>query len=115
VAFHEEATFRHSRELPCDTEEQEAPSLEPSDSPLPDEQREEAIEPSVDPIRDFVGFPLEKPPVKRKPAWCREILMEAEKHASPKGSFRESKKLDKYSCLIAQLSPVIDSKPSFFF
>jgi hypothetical protein len=46
----------------------------------------------VDPIRDYVEFPLEKPPVKRKPTWCREILKEAEKHATPKGTFRESKK-----------------------
>jgi transposase InsO family protein len=114
VTFHEEATFRRSRELPCDTEEQEAPSPEPSDTPLPDEQREETIEPSVDPSRDSIEFPLEKPPVKRKPAWCREILKEAEKHAAPKGTFRESKKPDKYSGLIAQLNLVIDSKPSTF-
>jgi hypothetical protein len=26
VTFHEEASFRHSKELPCDTKEQEAPS-----------------------------------------------------------------------------------------
>jgi hypothetical protein len=104
VTFHEEATFRRSRELPCDTEEQEAPSLEPSDSPLSDEQREEAREPSVDPIRDSIEFPLEKPPVKRKPAWCCEILKEAENHATPKVTFKESKKPDKYSGLIAQLN-----------
>jgi hypothetical protein len=77
VTFHEEAAFRRSRELPCDIEEQEAPSPEPSDSQLSDEQREEAREPSVDPIRDSVEFPLEKPPIKRKPAWCHEILKEA--------------------------------------
>jgi hypothetical protein len=68
----------------------------------------------VDPIRDFVEFPLEKPLVKRKPAWCREILKEAEKHATPKGTFRESKKLEKYSGLITQLNIVIDSEPSTF-
>jgi hypothetical protein len=68
VTFHEEVAFHRSRDIPCDTEEQEAPSLEPSNSPLPDEQGEEAIEPLVDPISDSVEFPLEKPPVKRKPA-----------------------------------------------
>jgi hypothetical protein len=68
----------------------------------------------VDPIRDSVEFPLEKPPVKRNPAWCREILKEAEKHATPKGTFRESKKPDKYSSLIAQLNLVIDLEPSTF-
>jgi hypothetical protein len=68
----------------------------------------------VDPIRDSIEFPLEKPPVKRKPTWCREILKEAEKHATPKGTFRESKKPDKYSGLIAQLNFVIDLEPSTF-
>jgi hypothetical protein len=96
------------------SEEQEAPSSEPSDPPLLDEQREESIELSVDPIRDFVEFPLEKPPVKRKPAWWREILKETEKHATPKGTFRERKKPDKYSGLIAQLNLVIDSEPYTF-
>jgi hypothetical protein len=114
MTFHEEVAFRRSRELPCDTEEQEAPSPEPSDTPLSDEQREETIEPSVDPIRDSVEFPLEKLPVKRKPTWCREILKETEKHAVPKSTFKESKKSDKYSALIAQLNLVIDSEPSTF-
>jgi hypothetical protein len=68
----------------------------------------------VDPIRDSVEFPLEKPPIKRKRAWCHEILKEAEKHATPKGTFRESKKPDKYSGLITQLNLVIDSEPSTF-
>jgi hypothetical protein len=29
VTFHEETTFRRARELPCDSEEQEAPPLDP--------------------------------------------------------------------------------------
>jgi hypothetical protein len=45
VTFHEEAAFHRARELPCDTEEQEAPSPKPSYSPLPDVQREETSEP----------------------------------------------------------------------
>jgi hypothetical protein len=114
VTFHEEATFHHCREISYDTEEDEAPSTEPSNSQLSDEQREEAREPSMEPIRDSIEFPLDKPPTKKKPSWCHEILKEEEKHATPKGNFRESKKLDKYSGLIAQLNIVIDSKPSTF-
>jgi hypothetical protein len=41
VTFHEETTFRWAKELPCDSKEQETSPLDPSDSPLPDEQREE--------------------------------------------------------------------------
>jgi hypothetical protein len=36
----------------------------------------------VDPSRDSIEFPLKKPPVKRKPSWCREILKEVVKHAA---------------------------------
>jgi hypothetical protein len=68
VTFHEEAVFRRARELPCDSGEQEAPPLDSSDSPLPDEQREETSELPVDPSRDTIEFPLEIPPIKRKPA-----------------------------------------------
>jgi hypothetical protein len=111
VTFHEETAFRRARDLLCDTEEQEAPPL---DSPSPDEQREETSEIEADPSRDSIEFPMELPPVKRKPAWCREILREAERHSAPKGTFRESRKPDKYSGLISKLTTVIDSEPSTF-
>ena len=68
----------------------------------------------MEPMRDFIEFPLEKPPAKRKPTWCCEILKEAENHAAPQGTFRESKKPDKYSGLIAQLNFLIDIEPSNF-
>jgi hypothetical protein len=111
VTFHEETTFRRAIDLPCDSEEHEAPSF---DSSLPDEQREETSEIVADLSRDSIEFPMELPPIKRKPAWCREILKDAEKHSAPKGTFRESKKPDKYSGLIAHLNTVIDSEPSTF-
>jgi hypothetical protein len=41
-------------------------------------------------------------------------LKEADKHSAPKGTFKESKKPDKYSGLIAKLNLVIDSEPSTF-
>jgi hypothetical protein len=68
VTFHEETTFRQARDLSCDSKEQEAPSF---DSSPPDEQREETFEIVADPSRDSIEFPMELPPVKRKPAWCR--------------------------------------------
>jgi hypothetical protein len=68
----------------------------------------------VDPIRNTIEFPLEKPHVKRKPAWYWKILKEEENHAAPKVTFKESKKPDKYSGLIAKFNLVIDSEPSTF-
>jgi hypothetical protein len=67
VTFHEETTFRRARELPCDSEEQEAPPLDSPDSPLPNEQREETSELLEDLSRDTIEFPMELPPIKRKP------------------------------------------------
>jgi hypothetical protein len=109
VTFHEETTFRRAKDLPCDSEEPKAPSFD-----SPDEQREETYEIVADPSRDSIEFPMELPPVKRKPSWCWEILKEVEKNSAPKGTFRERKKLDKYCGLIAQLNTVIDSEPSTF-
>jgi hypothetical protein len=54
VTFHEEAAFRRARELPYDSEEQEDPPLDSTDSPLPDEQREETSELPLDPSRDTI-------------------------------------------------------------
>jgi hypothetical protein len=73
-----------------------------------DEQREDAKEPLVDPVRDSIEFPLEKPPIKRNPTWCSEILRKTKKNETPKCTFSKSKKLDKYSGLIAHLNLVID-------
>ena len=52
---------------------------------------------------------LELPPSKRRPAWYRETIQEAEKHKAPPETFRESIRPQKYSGLMSQL---ISSKPS---
>ena len=36
--------------------------------------------------------PLDPPPYRRGPLWLRDTLQDAEKHISPTGTFRESKK-----------------------
>ena len=48
--------------------------------------------------------PMEVPPAKRKPAWCREILREAEKHAAPSGTFRESNRPQRFSGYVALMA-----------
>ena len=65
--------------------------------------------PTEDPIERL----LEEIPAKRQPAWCRQILQEAEGHAAPKGTFRESRKPQRYSGLAAQVDPVICEPSSF--
>lgn len=80
--------------MDIDREEQEAPR--DADGSIPDShpsdvQREELVDPvdSVEPIE-----PTDRPRdilvTKRKPTWLCDTLQEAEKHATPHGSFRES-------------------------
>ena len=77
--FHEEVAFRRSRETSIDAGlgEQEAPvasggSLD--EPPSPDGQREEFEERLDAPAKEPIERLLEDPPVKRRPAWCRQIL-----------------------------------------
>jgi uncharacterized membrane protein YvbJ len=60
VTFHEEVAFKQSKELQQDTE------MEEHEEPL------DQVD-TVDPVEQ-IERPLEVPPAKRKPAWCREIL-----------------------------------------
>ena len=96
VTFHEEVAFPCSREMSIDAgmEEHEAPvgggeSLD--EPPSPDGQREDYEERLDAPVEEPIERLLEESPVKRRPAWCRQILQEAEGHAAPKGTFRESR------------------------
>lgn len=51
---------------------------------------------------------------KKRPAWLRETLQEAEWHSAPSGSIREKKRPRKFSSYSALLSNIIDSKPRSF-
>jgi hypothetical protein len=97
VTFHEEATFKQSKELQLDTE------MEEPEEPL--DQFD-----TVDPI-DQIERPIEVPPAKRKLIWCREILREAKKHVAPLGTFRESNRPQRYSGYVALVAQISDAEP----
>jgi hypothetical protein len=52
--------------------------------------------------------------IKRKPAWLRNTLQEAEKHVAPHGTFRESKKPHIFSSYMVLMSHIIDAEHSSF-
>jgi hypothetical protein len=56
----------------------------------------------------------EEPPIKRRLAWLRETLQEAEKHAAPSGIFGESKRLKRFASYVALVSNISDTEPSLF-
>jgi hypothetical protein len=47
---------------------------------------------------------MEVPPTNRKPSWCRKIMREAEKHATPSSNFIESNKPQRYSGYVALMA-----------
>jgi hypothetical protein len=94
VTFHEEVTFKKSRELQQESEavQPTSPSSENEES---DDLREEPHEgPSDEPLEpvEELERTLEEPPAKRKPGWLKETVQEAEKIVSPKETFRERKR-----------------------
>ena len=52
--------------------------------------------------------------LKRKPAWARELIQDAERYGAPEGSLRESKRPRIYYRYMALLSDIIDAEPSSF-
>jgi hypothetical protein len=79
-----------------------------SREPVPEVQNEVVeLERSVDPPREIVV-------TRKRPTWLRDTLEEVEGHASPKGSFRESKRPHRFSNYVALMSKIIDAKPSTF-
>jgi hypothetical protein len=70
---------------------------------IPEDQNE-TVEPKVpiDPLREVTT-------TKKRPTWLQNTLHEAEKHASPSGSFRERKKPHKFSSYVVLMGKIIDS------
>ena len=101
-------------------EENENPSTKFTvpDSPCPEIQREESDELSdsidhIEPV-ELSKRSLEALPTKTRPARFRETLQEVERHATPLGIFRESRKPQKYSRYVTQMSHISDAEPSTY-
>jgi len=50
----------------------------------------------VDKPMDPIDAPPHEPSSKRRPSWLRETLEDVERHIAPRGTFRESKKPNRY-------------------
>jgi len=60
--------------------------------------------------------PIDQPPhepssSKRRRSWLRENLEDAERHVAPRGTFRESKKPNKYQGYLNAMSTIVQFKP----
>ena len=49
---------------------------------------------------------------KRKPAWVREIIQEAERYGAPEGSTRTTKRSKPYSIYVDLMCDLVDQEPA---
>ena len=49
---------------------------------------------------------------KRKPAWVREIIQEAERYGALEGSMRTNKRSKPYSSYVALMCDLVDQEPT---
>jgi hypothetical protein len=51
---------------------------------------------------------------RKRPAWARQTLQEAKGHATPRGTFRVSKRPQRYLCYVVVMSHIIHFEPSCY-
>jgi hypothetical protein len=105
VSFEEEVSFRKSRRSHIETGNEREEEMVSSPPHTPAVQREpnepiETIEPVdlVDPIEPVhsIDGPREITMGRKRHAWARQTLQEAKGHATRRGTFRESKRRQRF-------------------
>jgi hypothetical protein len=98
--------------MEIDSERHEEMVLSP---PHPLAVQRETIGP-IDPIDPAapVDVPRDIAVGWKRPSWARQTLQEEEGHATPHGTFRESKRPKRYSCYSTTMIHIIDSQPSCY-
>jgi hypothetical protein len=63
---------------------------------------------------ESMDLPRDVAVIRKRPAWLRDTLQDAKGHATPSGTFGESKRSQRFSSYMALMSHIIDSKPSSY-
>jgi len=64
-----------------------------------------------EPMDPIDPLPHEPSSSERRPSWLRETLEDAERHCT-RGTFYESKKLNRYQRYLTAMSTIIQNQPS---
>lgn len=116
VKFEEDVAFRKSKGscMEIDDENHETPQDMDIDH-TPEIQRE-SIEPVAndDPIEplDLTDGPRDIVVNRKRPLWARNTMQEAKQFATPRGTFRESKRPQRFSSYAALMCNLIETEPS---
>ena len=66
-------------------------------------------------LMDPIGPPPSEPSTSReRPLWLKDTLEDAKKHIASRGTFRESKKLNRYQGYLPAMSTIVQSEPCTF-
>ena len=109
VTFDEDVALGKVRDLPIprkDNDEDAGKQDEPStDEPMSN------IEGPMDPIDPPPGEPSTS---RKRPLWLKDTLEDVERDVAPRGTFRESKKPNRYQGYLATMSTIVQSEPCTF-
>eukprot|EP00253_Pinus_taeda_P017702 PITA_17702 len=110
VTFDKDSALRKVRKLPIPRKDNVDVDAEKQDEP-----------PSVEPMPDVKSLmvPNDPPPSepttsRKRPLWLKDTLDDAEKHIASRGTFRESKKPNRYQGYLIAMSTIIQSEPCTF-
>jgi hypothetical protein len=115
VTFDEDATFKRSRKCHLEEVYEEEPVAPRVAEPL----KEVTVTLDDEILEDHDMIESQEPPRmmishKRKPAWARELIQDAEKYGAPKGTMRQSKKPKPFSSYMALMCDLIEKEPTCF-
>ena len=110
MTFDKETTLKKSRR--CQLEEVH-------EEDVPPRKVEVELSPEIVASEDHDMLEPQEPPTmdisrKRKPAWVREIIQEAEKYGSLEDSKRTSKISNPYSSYVALIWDLVDQEPTSY-
>jgi transposase InsO family protein len=115
VTFDEDATLKRSRKCQLEEVYEEEPVAPRVAEPM----KEVAVTPDDEIPEDHDMIESQEPPRmtishKRKPAWARELIQDAEKYGAPEGTMRQSKKPKPFSSYVALMCDFVDKEPTCF-
>eukprot|EP00253_Pinus_taeda_P033927 PITA_33927 len=108
VTFDEDMALSKVENLSTLRSSQEADTKEPKEK---DDESMPYVEEPMDPIDPP---PHEPSSSRKRPSWLRGLLDDAEGHAAPRGTFRESKKPNRYQGYLTIMSTIMQNKSSSF-
>ena len=116
VTFEEDVAYRRSRRTDNDSDYSQELLASPSPPTEKETMEDDVIEPT-DPVDSVILDPVLRDTAilghKRRPAWARQTLQDAEGHAAPR-PFRESKRPQRYGCYVALMGNLLDLEPSTY-